>query len=387
MTKENEQVVNPRTEIDAIDDELLRLLNKRADIALQVGKLKTQGDASLCDQNREREVLSRLSHKNTGPFDDQSIYEIFQRIIDESLHLQQTFYHKAVDTDDHVNNTVIGFTERSRIAFFGEPGTFSEEAAIAILGEGGQTISRPAFDDLFRSIEEGLADYILTPLENSLVGSIHRSYDLLLDSKLTIVAEVVTPIFHYLIGAENATFERVRTVESHPAALAQCETFFAAHPDLVRVPANDTAGSVRHVVESGDLTRAAIGSRRAAENYRGRILREHIEDHSENFTRFVLLSNGAPRKEGEKISLVVKLKHQPGALHRALRPIVRRGINLLKIESRPIRGLPSEFNFYFDLEAPAREIELDSALDEIRASADEVRLLGRYKVVRIAGGR
>src|SRR5215217_13320 len=93
MTKENEQVVNPRAEIDAIDDELLGLLNKRADIALRVGKLKTQGDASLCDQNREREVLSRLCHKNTGPFDDQSIYEIFQRIIDESLHLQQTFYH------------------------------------------------------------------------------------------------------------------------------------------------------------------------------------------------------------------------------------------------------------------------------------------------------
>ena len=254
---------------------------------------------------------------------------------------------------------------------------------MAILGEVGQTISRPTFDDLFRSIEEERADYILTPLENSLVGSIHRSYDLLLDSGLSIVAEVVIPISHYLIAAENATFESIKTVESHPAALAQCETFFAAHPSLVRIPANDTAGSVRRVVESGDPTRAAIGSRRAAENYHGKVLREHIEDHSENFTRFVLLSNGAPLKEGGKISLVVKLKHQPGALHRALRPIVRRGINLLKIESRPIHGLPSEFNFYFDLEAPAREIELDSALDEIRASADDVRLLGRYQVVRI----
>jgi chorismate mutase / prephenate dehydratase len=374
-----------RTEIDAIDSELLRLLNRRAEIALRVGAAKTSVDTSLCDPNREREVLARLSEENPGPFDDKSIENIFQRVIDESLHLQQKTYHKPFGEGERSSDTAI-LAGKSRVAFLGERGTFSEEAALKILGKDCETVSFPTFDDLFQAIEMGKADYILTPLENSLVGSVHRCYDLLLKSSLHITAEVILPVSHFLVACPEATFETIQTVESHPAALAQCERFFAAYPHLTRVAADDTAGSVKRAVESRDVTRAGIGGKRTAKIYGGKILREHIEDHAENFTRFALLSAKADETNGAgKISLVVRLRHQPGALHNALRAFVRRNIDLLKIESRPIKDSPSEFYFYLDLRAPSSESELRGALDEIKEQASELRYLGRYPTIEIGG--
>ncbi len=374
---------NPRAEIDAIDSEILRLLNKRAEIALRVGAAKTVVDTSLCDPKRESEVLERLTAENPGPFDAKAVENIFQRVIDESLHLQQKTYRKPFEPADDAKAEISHVSKKARVAFQGEHGSFSESAVVGILGEDCETVPCQTFDDLYKSIDEGKADFILSPLENSLVGSVHRCYDLLLHSNLNIVAEIILPISHFLVAAGEATFETIRTVESHPVALAQCERFFAAHPDLKGVAADDTAGSVRRVVESRDVTRAAIGGRRTAEIYGGKILREHIEDHAENYTRFVLLSPGEPETEkGGKISLIVRLKHQPGALHAALRPFVRRGIDLLKIESRPIKGAPWQFNFYFDLKTPSSESELRGALDEIRAQAEEVRYLGRYSTIK-----
>jgi len=374
---------NPRAEIDAIDSEILELLNKRAAIALRVGAAKTVVDTSLCDPKRESEVLERLRRENPGPFDAQSIENIFQRIIDESLHLQQKTYRKPFDAAEDAAD-VTKLSKVARVAFQGERGSFSEAAALGILGEDCQTVPCQTFDDLYKAVDEGLADYILSPLENSLVGSVHRCYDLLLHSNLNIIAEIILPISHFLVAAPEATLETIKTVESHPVALAQCERFFAVHPDLKGVAADDTAGSVRRVVESGDATRAAIGGKRTAEIYGGKILREHIEDHAENYTRFVLLSpNPNEEEKGGKISLIVRLKHQPGALHNALRPFVRRGIDLVKIESRPILGAPWQFNFYFDLKMPSSESELRGALDEIREQAEEVRYLGRYSRIEL----
>ena len=380
----NEKKENPRAEIDAIDDELLRLLNRRAAIALRVGEAKRRNDTSLCDHRREREVLARLSRQNSGPLDEQNVKNIFQRVIDECLHVQQ---QTAADAGKSAAKTT-GFSGRGRVAFLGERGTFSEEAAILLLGENGETISRPTFETLFTAIDDGSADYILAPLENSLVGSVHRCYDLLLESSLAIAAEIVTPISHFLIGCPGASLESVETVESHPVALAQCERFFAAHPHIKRAATDDTAGSVRRVIETGDLSRAAIAGRRAANLYGGVILQEHLEDYVENYTRFVLLApNPDAAGEGNKISLVIRLANRPGALHDALRPFVRRGIDLMKIESRPIRERPWQYNFYLDLLAPASESELRGALDEIREQAEEVRYLGRYSVVEISNDK
>ncbi|HMQ02630.1 MAG TPA: prephenate dehydratase [Pyrinomonadaceae bacterium] len=372
-----------RAVIDRIDTELLRLLNERAAVALRVGEAKSAADAALCDPARERQVLSRVSAENPGPFDDSSIENIFQRIIDESLYLQQRAYHKPLDRTSMPSSADL-MAKRSRVAFLGERGTFSHEAVLAILGEECEPVSFPTFDDLFGAIERGDSDYILTPLENTLVGSVHRCYDLLLKSDLSIAAEVILPVAHFLVACPEAAFETIEIVESHPAALAQCERFFAAYPHIKRVAGNDTAGSVKRAVESGDPTRAGIGSRRTAELYGGKILREHIQDHSENFTRFVLLSRELQESaSGDKISMVLTLSHEPGSLHNALRAFVRRGIDLLKIESRPIKDSPAQYHFYLDIRPPASESELRGALDEINEQASEVRYLGRYPTVHL----
>jgi prephenate dehydratase len=268
---------------------------------------------------------------------------------------------------------------KRRIAFQGEPGAFSEEAAVKLLGDQIETVPRPTFEAMFAAISEGAADLVLAPVENSLAGSVYRCYDLLLESKLSITAEVVLPIAHNLIGPPGATLEQVRFVQSHPVALAQCTRFFEQHPEITRVAAEDTGGSVREVVRAGDPKRAAIASRRAAEIYGGTILQSHLEDHRRNFTRFLLLSAQPATPAGaNKISLVIFLLHQPGALHKALEPIARQNINLVKIESRPIVGHPFEYCFYLDLMASPEAPGTQAALRELREQTSEVRILGCY---------
>ena len=270
-----------------------------------------------------------------------------------------------------------------RVAFQGERGAFSEEAAVRLLGEGATLVPRPTFESLFAAVGEGAADLALAPVENTLAGSVHRVYDLLLDSPLHMTAEVVIPIRHFLIGLPGSKAEEIKTVESHPVALAQCERFFASRPDIRRVAADDTAGSVAAVLRRGDPSCAAVAGRRAAEIYGGQILREGLEDHRENYTRFVLLApEPSGESEADKLSLVLKLAHRPGALHHALEPFARRGIDLLKIESRPLRGRPWEYHFYLDLRAPAGDTELSAALEELRERAASVRVLGHYTASR-----
>jgi prephenate dehydratase len=284
---------------------------------------------------------------------------------------------------------------RPRVAFQGEHGAFSEAAAIQLLGEEIITVPRATFDSAFRAIAEGAADALLAPVENSLAGSVVRVYDLLLESNLGIVAETILPIEHHLIGCPGATLADLKSVSSHPMALAQCEKFFLSHPELKRVPAEDTAGSVRDVIASGDKSTAGIAGRQAATRYGGVILSESIQDNTENFTRFVLLVPQDSSNENErlrpqlnarvrKLSLAMRLAHRPGALLAALRPFSEHGVNLLKIESRPIHGRPWEYQFFLDVqtEEPAK---LHLALHEVRATTSFFRVLGRYAPAAPAG--
>ena len=269
-----------------------------------------------------------------------------------------------------------------RVAFQGEPGAFSEAAAMQLLGESITTVPRATFEAIFRSIVEEAADAILAPVENSLAGSVVRVFDLLLESQLAIVAETILPIEMQLIALPGASLNEIRSVASHPMALAQCERFFAAHPKWKRVPAEDTAGSVREMISCGDKSRAAIAGRRAAEHYRGLVLAERIQDSPENFTRFVLLvpnkdAAGWRSDEARKTSLAMRLAHRPGALLASLEPFAQYGVNLLKIESRPIHGRPWEYQFFVDLEAEDAP-SLDRALAEVRKATSELRVLGRY---------
>jgi prephenate dehydratase len=283
-------------------------------------------------------------------------------------------------------------SHKLRVAFQGEPGAFSEAAAVQLLGENILTVPRSTFDALFAAITDGAADVLLVPVENSLAGSVVRVYDLLLESDLTITAETILPIEMNLIAMPGTSLSDIRLVSSHPMALAQCEKFFAARPQFKRTPAEDTAGSVREMMARGDKSCAAIAARRAATHYHAAILAERIQDNAENFTRFVLLRTPADaaktpvQVQARKMSIALRLAHRPGALLSALEPFARHGANLQKIESRPIHGSPWEYQFFMDIETDSAE-RLDSALAEVRKATSALRVLGIYPAAARAAAK
>ena len=185
---------------------------------------------------------------------------------------------------------------KPRVAFQGERGAFSEEAAHHLLGPEIEVVPRRTFADLYTSLDEGFADYVLAPIENSIAGVVQPSVDLLHASALQVLDEVQIKIEQHLIGCVGSSFDAIETVQSHPIALAQCTRFFQTHPALKTVVADDTAGSVAEVIRNNDPKHAAIAGRRAAELYGGTIIRQSIQDHSDNYTRFVLLSASAAQK-------------------------------------------------------------------------------------------
>ena len=266
-----------------------------------------------------------------------------------------------------------------RVAFQGERGAFSEEGAQVLFNREVETVPCATFELLFSAVNNGRADYVLSPLENSLAGHVTRCYDLLYESDLWIRAEIVRPIHHCLIGVPGARVDNLKVVQSHPVALAQCEAFFVANPQIKRIVAEDTAGSVREVIERGDRTVAAIAGAHAASVYDATILRSNIEDFPENFTRFVLLGpRPAEVPDANKHSLAVKLRHESGSLYHALEPFAKHGINLANLLCRPIKRSPWHYLFFLDfLAAPSEATQ--SALQQLHDMADEVRVLGSYR--------
>jgi len=263
------------------------------------------------------------------------------------------------------------------VAIQGEAGSFSHAAALATHGPTLRLVPCATFVDLFRAVESGAAASGVVPIENTLAGSVHENYDLLSAHALHVVAETELRIRHCLIAAPRTTRPEVRRVASHPVALAQCRRFFLAHPDLVAVPAYDTAGSVRDLMMGRVQADAAIASRLAAELYGGEVLEEGLEDHAANFTRFLVIARDAAAHEAaNKTSLLLSLGNTPGTLHRALGVFAARGLNLTKIESRPLPGRPWEYLFYLDVVDTGER--LDEALEEIRECTSGLRVLGTY---------
>ncbi|MDX6530962.1 MAG: chorismate mutase / prephenate dehydratase [Blastocatellia bacterium] len=373
-----------RSRINELDGELLRLLNERARIALKVGESKKEAGVALCDHTREREVVERMCEANEGPLDERAIVELYRAIIHESRRIQNLAMQPSEGSAPHLSGQTNGSL---RVAFQGARGAFSEEAAVKLLGKDITLVPRTNFESLFNAIDDKAADCILAPIENSLAGFVHACYDLLLESKLYVSGEVIIPINHYLIGCAGASFEGITAVESHPVALDQCRRFLAANPQISRIAAEDTAGSVARIVAQGDPSRAAIAGKRAGEEYGGVVLREHLEDSSENYTRFLLLTTSEKSSaETDKISLVIELPHQPGALHNALEPFARRGIDLLKIQGRPVKGRPWEYCFYLDLRGSPNDSEVAAALSELRDHRVETRVLGAYRAAVVPVG-
>ncbi len=268
------------------------------------------------------------------------------------------------------------------VAFQGEPGAYSEEAALAYLGEPLRTVPCPRFEDVFQAVLEGQADLGILPIENSLAGSITRNYDLLMRFPLHIVGEYHHRVRHCLLALPGVTLQDLEEVHSHPQALAQCEQSIK-RLGLRPVPAHDTAGAARWVREAGLPHAGAIASRRAAQVYGLQVLIEHLEDNPRNYTRFILVAREPYHLSLDddvtcKTSVAFTLPNRPGALFKALSVFALREINLTKIESRPIPGKPWEYLFFVDFEGHAEYGPGQRALLHLREIAPFVRVLGSY---------
>lgn len=268
---------------------------------------------------------------------------------------------------------------RARVAFQGELGAFSQQAARRIFGPHLQPLPCLAFEDVFRRLVRGKADFAVIPIENSLAGSIHQNFDLLAKHSLESIGETYVRIEHHLIANPRARMADIRQVYSHPVALAQCRTFLGSLRAAEEVSFYDTAGSVKFIRDKHLSNAAAVASADAARMYGMKILKRNIEDDRENYTRFLALARrGRVPHGGAKTSLVFSLRNEPGALFKALSVFALRDINLTKIESRPIRGRRWEYLFYVDLQSDIRSRQCVNALRHLQEMTAYFKVLGSY---------
>jgi prephenate dehydratase len=265
-----------------------------------------------------------------------------------------------------------------RIAFQGEPGAYSEAAALRF-SDHADLLPCESFEDVFASVAAGKATHGILPVENSIGGSIHRNYDLLLEHDLPIVGEVTLPITHNLMALPGTALSDVKRILSHPQALAQCERFLRGMAGVSVEATYDTAGSAKLVKEQHLTDAAAIASERAAKVFGLEILRAEIQDYSDNITRFLLISRaGEAGEQVDKTTVVFSLPNEPGSLFKALSVFALRDIDLTKIESRPIRGRPWEYLFYVDIPIGRHDPRCARALVHLAEFARSMRTLGSY---------
>lgn len=265
-----------------------------------------------------------------------------------------------------------------RIAFQGVEGAYSEAAA-SRFNEAADLLPCPAFEDVFTAVDERRATHGILPIENTIGGTIHRNYDLLLEHDLSIVAEVKLSVVHHLIVNEETTLEKVKRVYSHPQGLAQCERFLRTLKGVEIVATYDTAGSAKMIKEKGLLDSAAIASERAAQNFGLQILQSRIQDYANNVTRFLIVSKeGTPMGTPDKTTIVFTVSNEAGALFKALSVFALRDIDMTKLESRPIPDRPFEYLFYVDLSANREDLRCSRALMHLAEFAPSLRTLGSY---------
>ena len=267
-------------------------------------------------------------------------------------------------------------------AYQGTHGAFSEDAALRMLSPDSRLLPCSQFEDVFESVHNGSARFGVVPIENTTAGSVHRIYDLLYEYDVTIVGETVTRIRHALVAPPGVALESVRKALSHPMALAQCEGFFRTHSRIEPIVAEDTAGAVDLILNSTDTACAAIASRRAAELRGAVVLLDGIQDDPDNYTRFLLISKPMemvrPQSVEYKRTVVFRILNEPGALFRSLEPFAQRGIDMSKIETRPIPGTRFEYLYFLDLIGRPDYDSMYEALEVLRTRTVSMRVLGMY---------
>ncbi len=345
-----------RREIDEADTRIVQLIAERISIAQEIGKEKKRQGTQLEDRERERKVLENVRRiAREKSLNQQDIENIYKQIV-----------------------TVSKRRQGIAVAFQGEIGAYSEEAALRFFGPSIQVKACQRLDDVFKAVERDEAQFGVVPIENSLEGSISRTYDLFLDSSLKVCGEIELRVSHCLIASQEARLDLIKRVYSHPQALGQCQAFLR-HLDCELIPTYDTAGSVKMIKEEKITDGGAIASARAAEIYGMKVMAKEIEDNPNNFTRFFILSpQDSPPSGNDKTSIVFSVKHKPGTLYEFLKEFATRNISLTKIESRPTRQKPWEYNFYLDFEGHREDKVPREALENVERISLFVKVLGSY---------
>jgi chorismate mutase/prephenate dehydratase len=349
-----------RRAIDAVDDQVLALLNRRAGLAAEVGRLKTEAapEAPFHVPRREREVLARLEAANEGPFPGAAVRTIFQEIMSACLSLEKPL----------------------RVAYLGPEGTFTHLAARHQFGGSSQALPQGTIQAVFQAVERGRADYGVVPVENATEGAVESTLDAFIDSDLRICAEILLPVDLALLLRPGLDLGSVRRVYSHPQALGQCHRWLEAHlPSADRVEAPSTTEAVRLARE--DAEGAAVASELAAELFGLGVGETKIQDLAANATRFLVLGAAPAEPTGkDRTTLLAMAQDGPGALLRLLEPLARRGLNLSRIQSRPTRRKMWEYAFFLDVEGHAGEPLVAEALLELQSACASFKVLGSYPI-------
>lgn len=368
-----------RDRIDQADRQIIALLAERLRIVEEVALAKLDAASPFRDREREERLLLRLrEHATNAGIDPHEVERLYRVIMDMSVAHQEATVRNRPDAP-------------LRVTYQGVEGSYSHLAAQRRYGgrPGGALLAgHDSFRGAADAVLRGDADLALLPIENTTAGSINETYDLLAEGRLHITGEVVSAIEHCLLALPGVALDELRVVISHPQALAQCQAFFAAHPNLTPRADVDTAGSARRVAETGDRTLAAIASASASRTYGLAILAQGIQSSAGNATRFVEISpRPAPLRDDAraKTSLLFAVADRPGALGEVLVRFGAKQLSLTKLESRPIPSAPFTYRFYVDVIGHAASAPFQAALDEIRPLTVDLRVLGTYPADPAAG--
>lgn len=344
-----------REAINQTDRSILKLLNKRAELSLQVGRLKTGSRQEVYKPFREKDVLERLQEENSGPLPGEHLQAIYREILSSSRTLQRP----------------------QRVVYLGPEGTFSYFAGLQSLGRAADFQPKGGLEEVFRSVRSRGAELGIIPLENSLQGTVGQSLDLFLRYEVFIQAEVFCRISHSLLAAAD-TLQDIEVVYSHPQALQQCTTWLQANlPQATVVPVESTAAAARRIL--GKKGEAAIAHADLAAVLGLKIMRSNIEDLPENWTRFLIIGPEVPPSGNrDKTSLLFTLPDKPGALAGVLGILAREKVNMKKLESRPFRGSKWEYVFFADVECDLSRQEYSGLLQGLRENCHSLRVLGSY---------
>ncbi|MFC1619917.1 bifunctional 3-deoxy-7-phosphoheptulonate synthase/chorismate mutase [Candidatus Neomarinimicrobiota bacterium] len=372
MNKADRDLPELRDEIDHLDEKLLELLAERNQVVKQITDVKADRKLPLLDPERETEMFKRFTKRGKAMgLSTRSVQDFFRTLLAHS-HAQQEGLQRFPQTAS------------ATLTYQGGRGSYSWLAAQKHFGDHAadmQFMGFATFRDVYDSVVNGSAEFGILPLENTIVGSVQEVYDLLARGRLAMVGEEILTIDHCLIGLPGSKIEGLRTIMSHPMALNQCSRFLESMPSVRVVHHVDTAEAVELVKTEGDPAVAAIASREAAELHGLDVLKDNVANSEKNYTRFALMCRTQqPLEEHwpQKTSLLLHLAHKAGALAHVLEVFSRHGINLTKLESRPILSMPWEYGFFLDFEGNVNDSNVESALEEIRPYAHVLRVLGTY---------